>query len=79
MSTTSFDFEKLLIDKRVTLPELSEQTSIAYQTLYAIYKRGKIKMNTLREIEKVFGDLSEYITPSLKNELSTVETKMLEN
>lgn len=70
MSTTSFDFEKFLVDKRVTLPELSEQTSIAYQTLYAIYKRGKIKMNTLREIEKVYGDLSEYLMPQLKAEIA---------
>jgi len=66
MSTVKIDLERAMIDKRITLQEISSKSRIPYNTLYSIFKRRIIKLSTLRIIESRIGDLSNYI--SLNNE-----------
>lgn len=61
MTTVFFDFRQFLIDKRITAKELSEKMQKDYTAIWRMTKHSRIKLPFLRDLEKDFGDLSNYI------------------
>jgi predicted transcriptional regulator len=51
----------MLIEKRLTLPELSQRTGIPYPTVLRLSKKEDIKISSIRKMEEDLGDLSSFI------------------
>jgi len=69
----TFNFDQFLLDNRLGIYELADKSSIPVQTLYAIKNRGTVKIKFIRELERHFGDLSNYITINSKRSLPRKE------
>jgi DNA-binding Xre family transcriptional regulator len=63
-----FNLDQFLLDKRLGVYELSEQTGISFQTLYSVKSRGTARIRFIRQLENIYGDLSLYIGKAIKKE-----------
>lgn len=61
MNTIKFNLSKLLLDKRISVAELSSMVNVPYPSVWAMYKRSTIRVQFLRAIEAKLGDCSGYI------------------
>ena len=57
-----FDFVKFLMDKRISAVELAKVLRVSYQSIITSKKRNTIKINILRRMEDIYGNLNNYIS-----------------
>lgn len=56
-----FNFDQFLIDKRLEMRELRDLLGVSIVGVYKMKNRGTIKPSTLRKLEEVYGDCSQYL------------------
>lgn len=61
MSTITIDLARVLVDLRITIPELARRAEIPYPSMHRQVTKGCVKLNVLRKLENVLGPLDEYI------------------
>lgn len=57
----SFNMDAFLIEKRISILELSKKVSTPFQSLYYAKNNQKVSARLLRKMESNFGDLSNFI------------------
>lgn len=56
-----FDLTTFLLDKRISLAEFASIAGCSIVGAYYMKNRGTIKPSTLRKLEEVYGDCSQYL------------------
>jgi len=56
-----FNIEKFLIDFRISKKQLAEKLNLTREAIHYACNRLTIKLQTLKELENCYGDLSSYI------------------
>jgi hypothetical protein len=51
----------MILDKRMSKQELSDMTAIPYPTIVHMVSRGSAKIESIRKMEAVLGDISQYM------------------
>lgn len=59
-----FNLRQFLIDHRLTPQELAAAMEMSIAAIYVIMKRGTAKTTFIRDLEKKYGDCSQYLQES---------------